>query len=279
MQQLTSQGQMIVSDLAARHGFSTDAVTHMLFAVLNGNGGQAQFSHGEFGGSGQWMRGGMINNYLKGRVDSLCSEISNILVNQPGLPRSGSFQSQSQGGGSFQHQANGSPAGRSSLFVPDPEDNWWPQDLGAPNATGSQNNVRYAYFGGARRLAVKTGGEVWVYDTLDHSIGGFSQQQGSGSDIVFGSQYGTVNLASLPLVSRNGQPYSPPVAPQGMQSPQSPYQAPQNAPQTSQSAGQARGASSEDVLAAIEKLGDIKAKGFISEDEFASKKSELLSRL
>jgi hypothetical protein len=31
----------------------------MMFAVLNGNGGMAQFSHGEFGGSGQWMRGGM----------------------------------------------------------------------------------------------------------------------------------------------------------------------------------------------------------------------------
>jgi hypothetical protein len=132
--------------------------------------------------------------------------------------------------------------------------------------------VRYAYLCGARRLAVKTGGEVWVYDTLDHSICGFSQQQGSGSDIVFGSQYGTANLASLPLVSRNGQPYSPPAALQGMQSPQ-------QAPQTSQQASQVRGASSEDVLAAIEKLGDLKAKGFISEDEFASKKSELLSRL
>jgi hypothetical protein len=285
MQQLTSQGQMIVSDLAARHGFSTDAVTHMFFAVLNGNGGQAQFSHGEFGGSGQWMRGGMImlgdmfNNYLKGRVDSLCSEISNILANQPGLLRSGSFQSQSQGGGSFQHQANGSPAGRSSLFVPDPEDNWWPQDLGAPNATGSQNNVRYAYFSGARRLAVKTGGEVWVYDTLDHNIGGFSQQQGSGSDIVFGSQYGTVNLASLPLVSRNGQAYVHPAAPQGMQPSQSSPQAPQAAPQVSQAAPQTGGASSADILTAIEKLGDLKARGFISEDEFASKKAELLSRL
>lgn len=278
MQQLTSQGQMIVSDLAARHGFSTDAVTHMLFAVLNGNGSQAQFGHNEFGGSGQWMRGGMImlgdmfNNYLKGRVDSLCSDISNILANQPGLLRSGSFQSQSQGGGSFQHQASGSPAGSSSLFVPDPEDNWWPQDLGAPNATGSQNNVRYAYFGGARRLAVKTGGEVWVYDTLDHSIGGFSQQQGSGSDIVFGSQYGTINLASLPLVSRNGQQYSQPAPQQNMQSSQP-------APQNSQPSPQSRGASSDDVLAAIERLGDLKAKGFISDDEFASKKSELLSRL
>ena len=41
----------------------------------------AQFSHLEFGGSGQWMRGGMImvsdmfNNYLKGRIDGLCNEL------------------------------------------------------------------------------------------------------------------------------------------------------------------------------------------------------------
>lgn len=277
MQQLTSQGQMIVNDLATRHGFSTDAVTHMLFAVLNGNGSQAQFCHGEFGGAGQWMRGGMImlgdmfNNYLKGRVDNLCSEIGNLLANQPGLLRSGSFQSQSQGGGSFQQQANGAPNGApngaSSLFIPDPEDSWWPQNLGAPNATGSQNNVRYAYFANARRLAVKTGGEVWVYDTLDHNIGGFSQQQGYGSDIVFGSQYGTVILASLPLVSRNGQTVAPPV-PQPMSSPQ-PMQP--SAPMS--------GASSDDVFAAIEKLGDLMSKGFISESEFAAKKTELLSRL
>ena len=45
----------------------------MLESVVNGNGAMAQFSHPEFGGSGQWMRGGMImvsdmfNNYLKGR--------------------------------------------------------------------------------------------------------------------------------------------------------------------------------------------------------------------
>jgi len=82
--------------------------------------------------------------------------------------RSGSFQSQSQGGGGYQQQASGSPTGASSLFIPDPEDNWWPWELGAPSATGAQNNVRYAYFANSRRLAVKAGGEVWVYDTLDH---------------------------------------------------------------------------------------------------------------
>ena len=105
MQQLTPEGQQIVNNLAQRYGFSQDAVTHMLFAVLNGNGSMAQFNHPEFGGSGQWMRGGMLmlgdmfNYSLKGSVDALCSELSQILANQPGLLRSGSFQSQSQGGG------------------------------------------------------------------------------------------------------------------------------------------------------------------------------------
>jgi len=273
MQQLTPQGQQVVNDLANRHGFSVDAVTHMLFAVLNGNGSMAQFSHGEFGGSGQWMKGGMImlgdmfNNYLKGRVDSLCWDICNLLASQPGLLRSGSFQSQSQGGGGSQHQAAGSPMGASSLFVPDPEDNWWPQDLGSPSATGSQNNIRYAYFANGRRLAVKTGGEVWVYDTLDHQIGGFSQQQGGGSSILFSSQYGTVNLSTLPAVSRNGQPIAAVPSTTGMPSNFAPMPA---AP--SQSGG-------GDVFSAIERLGELMNKGIITNDEFAAKKAELLARL
>jgi hypothetical protein len=98
MRQLTPEGQRIVLDLSNRHGFSVDAVSHMLFAVLNGNGSMAQFQHPEFAGSGQWMRGGMImlgdmfNGYLKGRVDNLCSELANLLANQTGLLHSGSFQ-------------------------------------------------------------------------------------------------------------------------------------------------------------------------------------------
>ncbi|HYN78459.1 MAG TPA: SHOCT domain-containing protein [Lamprocystis sp. (in: g-proteobacteria)] len=208
MQQLTPEGQQLVADIASRHGFSADAVTHMLFAVRNGNGGMAQFSHPEFGGGGQWMQGGMImvgdmfNNALKGRVDSLCNELSGILASQPGLLHTGSFQSQSQGGSAYQTQAAGGVMGQSSLFVPDPAAHWWPPELGAPNATGAQNNVKYAYFANARRLAVDAGGSCWVYDTLDHQIGGFSQQQGGGSSITFTSQYGTVNLSHLPVVSR-----------------------------------------------------------------------------
>jgi hypothetical protein len=85
-----------------------------------------------------------------------------MLANQPGLLRSGSFQSQSQSGGGQQSQGAGAPMGESSLFVPDPAAHWWPRELGAPSATGSQNNVRYAYFASACRLAVETNGPVNV---------------------------------------------------------------------------------------------------------------------
>ena len=35
----------------------------------------------------------------------------------------------------------------------------------------------------------------------------------------------------------------------------------------------------DDILATLEKLGDLKAKGILSEDEFAAKKAELLKKL
>jgi hypothetical protein len=271
MQQLTPEGQRLVADLSQRHGFSADAVTHMLFAVLHGNGSMAQFSHPEFAGSGQWMQGGMLmlgdmfNHGLKGRVDALCNELSNLLANQPGLLQSGSFQSQSQSGGARQQQNAGGMMGESSLFVPDPSQHWWPRELGQPNATGSQNNVQYAYFAGARRLAVKTGGQVWVYDTLDHQIGGFSQQQGAGGSILFTSQYGTVVLTALPVVSIDGRP-------QAAAQPSAPSQ-------PAASASPAAPGAEADVFSAIERLGKLRADGLVTEEEFAAKKAELLGRL
>ena len=86
MRQLSQEGQCVVADLAQRHGFTQQAVEHMMYAVLNGNGTMAQFNHPEFAGSGQWMRGGMMmlgdmfNHSLKGRVDSLCCDLSDILA-------------------------------------------------------------------------------------------------------------------------------------------------------------------------------------------------------
>lgn len=255
MQHLTPAGQQAVQQIAARHGFSPDAVTHMLWAVWNGNGSMAQFSHWEFGGSGQWMRGGMImlgdmfNNQLKGRVDSLCSELSQLLAN------------------------------RSDLVPPAPAAvTWWPAWMGSPNATGAQNNTRYAYFANSRRLAVDTGGDVWVYDTLDHQIGGFSQQQGSGGGMTFSSQYGTVNLGSLPVILRNGQEVqAPPVAPPA---PAPVWNTPtSNAPSVSASAPSSPAGDAGAIFAAIERLGELQAKGLLTDQEFAAKKAELLGRL
>jgi hypothetical protein len=274
MKQLSPQGQQVVNDLSQRHGFSQDAVTHMMFALLNGNGSMAQFSHPEFGGSGQWMRGGMMmlgdmfNQGLKGRVGALCQDVANILSNQPGLLHWGSSQSQSQSGGGQQNQATGGTIGLSSLFVPDPDEHWWPTDLGVPSATGKQNNVRYAYFANIHRVAVKTGDQVWVYDTLNHQIGGFSQQQGAGSSITFSSQFGTVDLSSLPVVSRDGQPIQAASVPLG--SPQV------NASATSMGSNAPNGS---EILAILERLGELREKGIVSDDEFNQKKADLLSRL
>lgn len=251
MQSLTDAGQQAVQQIAARHGFSPEAVTHMLWSVWRGNGSMAQFSHWEFGGSGQWMRGGMtmvgdmFNHQLKGRVDSLCSELSQLL------------------------------ASRSDLVPPAPAAvTWWPAWMGSPNATGAQNSTRYAYFANSRRLAVDTGGDVWVYDTLDHQIGGFSQQQGSGGGMTFSSQYGTVNLSSLPVVLRNGQEVQ--AAP--LAAPAPAYSAPAfNAPSAPAAPTPAGDASA--IFAAIERLGDLQSKGLLTSEEFAAKKAELLSRL
>jgi hypothetical protein len=265
MRQLSPDGQQAVNDLAQRHGFSPDAVTSMLHAVINGNGGMAQFNHPEFGGSGQWMRGGMtmvsdmFNTHLKGRVDALCDQLAGILASQPNLMQTGSLQSQSQGGGGQYYDSHSS---RSSLFAEHPghPGNWWPGDLGSPNSTGAQNESRYAYFAQARRLAIETGGEITVYDTQDHHIGGVSQQQSQGGSLSFTSQHGLIDVARLPVVS--GAALSPQYAQQ------------QPAPTAAQ-----RSSAETDVFAAIEKLAGLHAKGILSEEEFRTKKSELLARL
>ena len=298
MSNLSPAGTQLVQDVARRYGVSTDAVTHMLMAVYRGNGSMAQFSHPEFGGSGQWMRGGMtmvsdlFNNQLKYLVDSVCNDLSNGLANHQTTPFSGSFQSQSQNGVSAQSQAAGQIGSANSLFVPDPSQQWWPPELGVPNAIGSQNNVRYAYFANARRLAVSTGGAPWVYDTLDHQIGGFGQQQGGGQSITFTSQYGTVNLSTLPVVSREGVPVPPPQSQAPMPAlapaatlPAAPLPVDSTiaqgvaAPGLTASPSSSGGARSEDVIALLERLGQLMEKGYISKEEFAAKKAELLNRI
>jgi hypothetical protein len=115
------------------------------------------------------MIGDMFNNNLKSRVDALCRDIAA----SPGPVPAAAEQHSGQ------------------------TENWWPDGLANPSASGSQNDMRYACFPDSRRLAVMRDGRVRVYDTGDHRIGGFSQQQSSSQDLSFTSQTGTVRLEDL----------------------------------------------------------------------------------
>jgi hypothetical protein len=275
LQQLTDQGSQKINELAQRYAVSIDAVMTLLQALVNSNGTMAQFNHWELGGGGQWMRGGMtmvgdmFNYGLKSKVDGLCSELSQLLAQQPFVPFPASFQSQSQAGG--QQQSGHAGAGSVSLFVPEPpgraSGQWWPAELGFPNGAGSQNQVRYAYFNQAHRLAVELNGHVTVYDALDHQIGGVSQQQGSGGSLTFTSQYGTVSVSNLPIVSVDGVPRN---APEPRMTP---------APAPPPEPYRAEAAQETDIFVKIERLADLQQKGILSPEEFAAKKAELLSRL
>ena len=77
---------------------------------------------------------------------------------------------------------------------------WWPQDLGSPSTSGSQNSLHYAFFPEKRRLAIQREGRVTMYDTADHRIGGVSQQQSGHQSLAFTSQHGTVDLDQLKQV-------------------------------------------------------------------------------
>ena len=125
---------------------------------------------------------------------------------------------------------------------------------------GAQNGVRYAYFAQARRLAIEVGGRVALYDTRDHQIGGFSQQQGAGGSLTFSSQYGVVDVARLPVLAVDGAP--PPAPPAERPAPPVPSDGKPAPP------GRGEG----DLFALIERLADLRAQGILSAEEFAAKR-------
>jgi hypothetical protein len=269
---LTPAGEHAIQNLAQRYGVSTDAVRTLLFAVSAGGGSMAQFYHQDLGGGGQWMRGGMtmvgdmFNGGLQATVSGLCSELSSLLANQQvfaTLPQQGA-------GSGFMSSGNA----------------WWPSDLGQPSSSGGQNDARYAYFPNARRLAISRNGQVTIYDTLDHSIGGVQQQQGGSSgSLSFSSQFGTFTVDSLPRADGQGAPPAPPPMESFAQSNYDPppaYQpAYQPAPsqQTYAAPMSAQPQSHDEILSALERLASLHQKGVLTDAEFSAKKAELLSRL
>ncbi|MBH0238038.1 SHOCT domain-containing protein [Methylobrevis albus] len=294
---LSQEARHRIEEIAGRHGFSADAASTLLVAMQAGGGQMAQFSHPEFGGMGQWSRGGMLmigdmfNNGLRNRVGSLADELAAALADN-GSPFARSLESGGQGS-SFGAFA-GSPG--------------WPADLGQPSSSGSQNGMRYAVFPDTRRLAIDDGSGVIVYDTGDHLIGGVSQQQGSGRDLSFQSQHGTVRASDLRRVDAEPQNSSQNPSQYQQQGGTSDYldrdEIPGETTETfggdawqdsisSPPAGAAviipadapsptpRVATpvAGDPLDLIERLAALRDRGVLSDEEFAEKKRELLSRL
>src|SRR5687768_1745137 len=77
---------------------------------------------------------------------------------------------------------------------------WWPDDLGQPSTSGSQDGIRYAFLPEKRRLLIEQGGKLTTYDSGDHRISGVSQQGGQAQSLAFTSQNGAVKLDELKQV-------------------------------------------------------------------------------
>jgi hypothetical protein len=246
---LSARGEAAVAAIAERHHVSSGAVTELVGAVARGHGRQAQFSHPDLGGMGQWSRGGMLmigdmfNNNLKAKVAALCEEVATLL-DEEGAERSD----------------DPSPSLFTAPGATRPGAYRWPEELGNASSTGSQNDMHYAIFPQARRLAIVRGERLTIYDTGDHQISGFGQQQGSAGSLTLTSQHGAVRLEDLSIVS--GAPTEAPT--------QNPAPASTSPPVSGEEAT---------IFAKIEGLAGLHSKGLLTDDEYSAKKTELLSRL
>lgn len=251
MDPLSPQGVKIVEYLGQKYGVSTEAVTTLLDALLRGNGESAQFSHPDLGGAGQWSRSGIttggeaLNGTLKARVEGLCAELAELAKRE------------------ISDAAGAS--GEFSLFVSSASCSggaWWDAGLGVPSSSGCQKNLSYAWFRATRRLAIRIGGRVFLYDTGDYEISGMAPQQGGDTSLTFISQHGPVRLAELRGVSTGENNERARDILIGRRTP------------IFGSETQA-----DDIFTKLERLAELRRKGVISEDDFAAKKSELLERL
>ena len=230
-------GEPTSATIADRYGVPVDAVETLQAALRRGGGRQAQFSHPALGGMGQWSSGGgimigdMFDHDLKAKVARLCDE----------LAASDSTEGAADESGGFSSSAGARP--------------WWPNGLGRPSATGGQNEHGYACFPESRRLAIRDGERVSLYDTGEHRITGVSQQQSGTRDLVFTSQHGPVRLSDL--ISIDHVPTAEPASsrPDAIDLPVP------------------RMPSSSDVIELIERLHELQRKGILTQEEFAAKKA------
>ena len=108
--------------------------------------------------------------------------------------------------------------------------------------------MRYAFFPAARRLAISVGGRVTVYDTADHQLGGFSQQQSGDRSLSFTSQHGLVRVADLAVVRAAARPGRPAAA-----------ATPRAGRRAACRSGPAARGGADDVIGKIERLAELQA--------------------
>jgi len=226
----------------ARHGFSVKATRALWTALVQGNGGMAQFSHPELGGLGQWVRGGMtmvgdmFNHDLAARVGALCGELAELVAAMP-------------------PEVVAAPSALA----------WWPAGWGSPSVRGGQDDHAYAWFAQRRRLAIRRGGQVDFFDTADHRITGASQQQGSAYGLAFTSQLGTVNVAQLRRVraqeeEEGRRTEDVATQPAALDDPSAKHRP-------------------QDIFDALARLAQLHQQGILTDEEFHAKKTQLLARL
>jgi hypothetical protein len=108
------------------------------------------------------------------------------------------------------------------------------------------------------------------------------QQQGAGyGSVSFTSQFGTFDVSSLPELGAQQVAETPTAAPAPQYQPEPPPAPQAQAPEPASGAAGASGASEDSatIVAAIESLAGLHQRGILSDEEFATKKAELLGRL
>lgn len=179
-----------IAEAAGRHGLSGAAARVLFDALGRGGGWQAQFSHPDLGGMGQWSGGmtqigDMFNDALKAKIAGFCDDMASVIRSTHAIDDGSALQIARE---------------RTVTSPRVPHDGWWPAGLGRPGAMGSQDGNRYACFPMSQRLAVERDGVVTLYDTGDHRLTGFAQQQSDKTTLSFASQHGPVELRHLKVV-------------------------------------------------------------------------------
>jgi len=160
---------------------------------------------------------------------------------------------------------------------------WWPEQLGMPAASGAQNGVQYAVFPEQRRLALLQGERCRLFVLGDQPVLGVSAQGSSGALMLLTAE-GEQSLAGLEELDAAMEPSGTLTTDAAKNTLTSTHGA--GTPGASTPGAGTPGAGSpgavsngDDPYAALERLGGLKAKGILTEEEFSAKKAELLARL